>query len=466
MRPTCVTESPLLCGSEWVDVVFLDRQDAGRLLADQLTFLRGEDAVVLALPRGGVPVGAEIAEALGLPLDVLVVRKLGVPSQAELAMGAVGEGGVIVVNDDVVRHTRISARALALIAAREHEDVERRAQRFRAGRPPLPLAGRLALLVDDGIATGSTARAACRVARARGARRVVLAVPVAPAGSLRSLASDADDVVCLQTPERFFAVGEWYRDFTQITDDTVARLLAEASPELRAQSTPGHPGGATNSSGRDQEVEVDVGPVRLAGHLLVPHGATGLVVFVHGSGSSRHSPRNRAVAAALGSAGLGTFLFDLLTAEEEIDRSNVFDIELLATRLVEVTRWLRAQPACAGLRIGYFGASTGAAAALWAAAGQQSPVFAVVSRGGRPDLARARLPWVRAPTLLVVGGRDGVVLELNREAQALLTCETALAIVPGATHLFEEPGALQRVSELATDWFVRHLGDKAVGPGS
>ncbi len=447
-------------------MTFRDRRDAGRQLAELLTSLQGQDAVVLGLPRGGVQVASEVAKALGLPLDVIVVRKLGVPFQPELAMGAVGEGGVVVANDEIVRQTGIGARELALVEAREHEEVERRAQRFRAGRPPLPLAGRVALLVDDGIATGSTARAACRVARAQGASRVVLAVPVAPADALRSLATDADDVVCLQTPARFFAVGEWYADFSQTTDDEVTRLLSQASHDLRARSAQGHRSEVVDPSGHDEEVEVDVGPVRLAGHLAVPHGATGVVVFVHGSGSSRHSPRNRAVAAALGSAGLGTLLFDLLTPEEEVDRSNVFDIELLASRLADVTRWLRAQPACAGLGIGYFGASTGAAAALWAAAEPESPVTAVVSRGGRPDLARTRLPWVRAPTLLVVGGHDSVVLELTRKAQALLTCETALAIVPGATHLFEEPGALQRVSELAADWFVTHLADKAVGPGS
>jgi putative phosphoribosyl transferase len=442
-------------------MIFRDRVDAGRQLAERLSFLRDQDAVVLGLPRGGVPVAYEVATALGLPLDVIVVRKLGVPFQPELGMGAVGEGGVVVTNDEVLRLTRVGARELAAVQAREREEVERRAHRFRAGRPPVSLAGRVAVLVDDGIATGSTARAACRVARALGASRVLLAVPVAPADSLDQLSADADEVICLQTPELFFAVGEWYANFSQTTDDEVARLLVQASQDLAA--APAAPE-VVDLSGHDREVEVDVGHVRLAGHLTVPHGATGMVVFVHGSGSSRHSPRNRAVAAALGTTGLGTLLFDLLTPEEELDRSNVFDIELLAARLVAVTRWLRGQPVCAGLAIGYFGASTGAGAALWAAAEPGSPVAAVVSRGGRPDLARARLERVTAPTLLIVGGHDSVVLELNREAQALLRCETALAVVPGATHLFEEPGALQRVAELAREWFTTHLSRQAVEP--
>ena len=211
----------------------------------------------------------------------------------------------------------------------------------------------------------------------------------------------------------------------------------------------------------DEDVAVQAGPVRLAGHLTVPEGARGIVVFAHGSGSSRHSPRNRFVADAMNAAGLGTLLFDLLTVEEERDRANVFDVDLLAARLLGVTAWLRAQPPAAHAAIGYFGASTGAAAALWAAADPAADVAAVVSRGGRPDLAGPRLGLVRAPTLLIVGGHDDVVLELNQSAQAQLRCESRLEVVPGATHLFEEPGTLEAVAQLARDWFATHLGRPA-----
>jgi dienelactone hydrolase len=199
------------------------------------------------------------------------------------------------------------------------------------------------------------------------------------------------------------------------------------------------------------------GPARLAGHLSTPGGGAGMVVFAHGSGSSRRSPRNRFVADVLATAGLGTLLFDLLTAEEEQDRANVFDIGLLASRLGAVTRWVHQQPGLAGARVGYFGASTGAAAALWAAAEPGAEVAAVVSRGGRPDLAMPRLAAVRAPTLLIVGALDDVVLGLNREAQRHLRGENQLAVVPGAGHLFEEPGTLERVAGLARDWFTRYL---------
>ena len=195
----------------------------------------------------------------------------------------------------------------------------------------------------------------------------------------------------------------------------------------------------------------------LPGHLTVPSGCSGVVVFAHGSGSSRLSPRNRLVANSLNEAGLGTLLFDLLTPAEEGRRDLVFDIELLSERLCQATSWLRSQPGTADAAIGYFGASTGAGAALWAAAELGQGIAAVVSRGGRPDLAGPRLGEVEAPTLLIVGGNDEVVLELNRQAQRQLRCENELAVVPGATHLFEEEGALEKVARLAGDWFVEHL---------
>jgi len=197
--------------------------------------------------------------------------------------------------------------------------------------------------------------------------------------------------------------------------------------------------------------------VEISGQLTVPDQARGVVLFAHGSGSGSRSPRNRYVAGVLNEAGLGTLLFDLLTPAEEADRANVFDIELLAGRLLQATEQVREEPTVAGLPIGYFGASTGAAAALWAAAEPGGDVAAIVSRGGRPDLAGARLADVRAPTLLIVGGHDEQVVELNQEARRRLRCASQLEIVPGATHLFEEPGALDSVAELARDWFTAHL---------
>ena len=439
-------------------MVFADRDDAGRRLADRLGHLRDEPVVVLGLPRGGVPVAFQVAQALGAPLDVIVVRKLGVPFQPELGMGAVGEDGVRVLNPEVVQASGVSEDELAAVQAREQAAVEAHAARYRVRRPREPLHGRVAVVVDDGIATGSTARAACQIARAHGAARVVLAVPVAPPGWQARIGAEADELVCVDTPRRFFAIGQFYARFPQVSDEEVIACLerAAARPSL-AQASTARAASTADPPARSEEVEPDAGVVRLAGYLTVPENPRGIVVFVHGSGSSRHSPRNRHVAGVLNDAGLGTLLFDLLTPEEELDRANVFDIGLLARRLAEVTGWLRAQPPAAQAAVGYFGASTGAAAALWAAAEPGADIAAVVSRGGRPDLARPRLAAVTAPTLLIVGGRDEVVLDLNRRAQAELRCENDLAVVPGATHLFEEPGTLDAAAALARDWFISRL---------
>jgi len=202
---------------------------------------------------------------------------------------------------------------------------------------------------------------------------------------------------------------------------------------------------------------VRIEPIGLDGLLSLPEAARGIVLFAHGSGSSRFSPRNTHVARALQAAGLATLLFDLLTEAEAADRARVFDIPLLAERLTLATDWVAGQAETASLAPGYFGASTGAAAALVAAAASKRDIAAVVSRGGRPDLADAALGRVRAPTLLIVGGADYVVLDLNRAALAQLTCEKRLSVVLGATHLFEEPGTLDTVIELARDWFLGHL---------
>lgn len=212
---------------------FADRADAGRQLAARLRYLRGEPVVVLGLPRGGVPVALEVAQALGAPLDVIVVRKLGAPSQPELGMGAVGEDGVQVINREVVRAVRVPADELAAIRIREHALVEARAARYRVGRPREPLAGRTAVVVDDGIATGSTAKAACQVARAHGAARVVLAVPVAPRGWQARIAGAADELVCVHTPADFFAIGDFYADFSQATDDEVIACLQRDGAGLK-----------------------------------------------------------------------------------------------------------------------------------------------------------------------------------------------------------------------------------------
>jgi putative phosphoribosyl transferase len=210
------------------------------------------------------------------------------------------------------------------------------------------------------------------------------------------------------------------------------------------------------------EMQIPAGLAMLSGNLTIPENAIELVLFAHGSGSSRHSPRNQFVARTLNRAGLGTLLFDLLTpGEEALDirtREHRFNISLLAERLVHATKWAKEQKETRDLRIGYFGSSTGGGAALVAAAEMPDEVGAVVSRGGRPDLAGEALPKVKAPTLLIVGGEDHIVIGMNEEARAQMRCEVKIDIVPGASHLFEEPGTLEQVATLASDWFSLHLG--------
>ncbi|MEV0029997.1 phosphoribosyltransferase family protein [Nocardia sp. NPDC050793] len=439
-------------------MLFDDRRDAGRQLARRLVHLRDEDPVVVGLPRGGVPVACEVARVLDAPLDVIVVRKLGVPYQPELAFGAIGEDDVRLLNDSVVAYSQLTGADMASVERRERAELARRAQWLRRTHPRISLSGRTVVIVDDGIATGATARAACQVARAHGAQRVVLAVPVAPRDTLVMLKDEADEVVCLELPTWFDAVGSWYRHFGQVSDAEVTELLRRAAEVARGADAGDDP------PLRDEDVLVRAGAAELAGHLTIPENPKGMVVFAHGSGSSRHSPRNRYVAEVLNRAGLATLLFDLLTPDEEIDRARVFDIELLSRRLVDVTAWLTRQDDVPGLGIAFFGASTGAAAALTAATDPGVEIAAVVSRGGRPDLAGPALAAVRAPTLLIVGGHDSVVLDLNRRAAQELSGETTLEVVPGATHLFAEPGTLEKVAELARDWLVAKLAPTSSAP--
>jgi putative phosphoribosyl transferase len=446
--------------------LYEDRRDAGRRLAARLEPLKAEAPVVVGLPRGGVPVAYEIAATLDAPMDIIVVRKLGAPFQHELGLGALAEGGVGVVNEPLVRAVHLTEDELHEAIERERAELERRVQRYRGDRPPLELAGRTVILVDDGIATGFTAIAGARALRQRGAARIVLAVPVGPPGIEERIGDEVDDVVCLETPPGFFAVGAYYQHFDQVSDEEVAGLLRRAAAAEREREPVPEPVGdpprrhggidGTRMTHRQIEIPAAAG-ILLPGDLRLPPSPGGLVLFAHGSGSSRLSPRNVQVAVALVTRGFGTLLFDLLGEAEAADRRRVFDIPLLAERLVAATRWAQGQDDLASLPIGYFGASTGAAAALCAAADLGEQISALVSRGGRPDLAADRLPEVTAPTLLIVGGADHGVIELNEQAHALLRCPAELVVVPGATHLFEEPGALEQVAEHAADWFALHL---------
>lgn len=426
--------------------MYQDRSHAGKELATVLHGLAAESPIVLGLPRGGLPVAAEVARALGAPLDALVVRKVGAPMNPEFAIGAVGEASTVVIDDSAVAALGVRPEVLESMIATKQREVDERVRMFRGGRTLADVRDRTAVIVDDGLATGSTAAAAVGVVRALGAARIIVAVPVGSPEAVERLRTLADEVVCLETPEWFRAVGSHYVDFSQVSDSEVSEILAKSRPLMV-----------------DPIIRTSSG-VLLHGDLTVPSNPQGIVLFAHGSGSSRLSPRNQFVARKLNGTGLATLLMDLLTPEEADDRRLVFDIDLLADRVVDAIHWIQSQFELSDLPIGVFGASTGAAAALAAAAREPVAVGAVVSRGGRPDLAMPILNTVVAPTLLIVGSLDTEVLALNREAAKELTCAHQLAIVPGATHLFEEGDTLNQAAELAAAWFHLRLAGLSVGP--
>jgi len=441
-------------GNKFMNQVFQDRKQAGDLLATHLKHLSDLDqknTIILALPRGGVPVAAEVSKAFGLPLEVLIVRKIGHPLQPEYGIGAIAEDGLYWVDPDAVGMTEALTPQLKQIIESEKQEIERRVVQYRKGRTLPSLDGKTVILVDDGLATGVTARVGAQYVKAKGAKKVILAVPVCSDRTAQSLRSEIDEVVCLNESFWFLAVGQFYQDFRQVSDEEVLALLSQSrSPKKTHKQT-------AKSTGPIIQKEVVIpneNGIKTYGFLNLPADLKGIVIFAHGSGSGRLSPRNQQVANALNRAGIGTLLFDLLTESEAQNRANVFDIPLLAKRLVSATRWVRRQKFGKSTAIGFFGASTGGGAALWAAADLKDKITAVVSRGGRPDLAMDRLHEVRVPTLLIVGDQDTPVISLNKEALKHLR-HGKIILIPGATHLFEESGTLEQVSSQASEWFLR-----------
>lgn len=434
-----------------IQLPFPDREAAGQDLLAALSKYRGTHPLVFGIPRGGVPIARIVADGLGGDLDVILVRKLGAPGNPEVAIGAVDEHGSIILNDNAVladaSDDYIQREAKAQLGL-----IQDRRASYGPGQTP-DLAGRTVILVDDGLATGATMIAGLRSVRTQHPRRLVCAVPVAAPESLREVARIADEVVCLAAPSPFGAVGLYYEDFSPVQDDEVASALNRPASDEGTVSC--------------RAVRIPAGPVVLDGDLNVPPSAVGLVVFAHGSGSSRQSTRNRFVAGVLNNQRIATLLFDLLTPQEDNSRDNRFDIGLLARRLEAALEWSRQEPMIRDWPIGLFGASTGAAAALVVAASRPGEVTAVVSRGGRPDLAGSwALSRVCMPVLLIVGGADRDVLALNREAQSAMGAWAELVVIAGASHLFEEPGTLAQAAAAAAEWFARQFGALDAPEGS
>jgi len=369
------------------------------------------------------------------------VRKLRAPRQPELAIGSIDEHGRVYLAAHA-QHVGVTHEYLEKEKKTQLDGLKRRRAAYTMARPPVDAHDRVVIVVDDGIATGSTMIAALKSAREQKPQKLIAAVAVAPMENVEKIRPFDDEVVCLAAPPDFYSVGQFFDEFPQVSDDEVVALLRVKGSAVEVLDPP---------------VSISVEGVTLHGDLSVPVGGKGIVVFAHGSGSSHLSPRNQHVAEVLHRHGMGTLLFDLLTPEEDRVYENRFDVGLLGRRLAIVTRWLSARPEVKGLPVGYFGASTGAAAALIAAAQLGSKIACVVSRGGRPDLAMESARRVSAPTLFIVGAMDTIVLDLNHKAYDVIPGVKELSIIPGASHLFEEPGTLDEAALRAADWFCRYL---------
>lgn len=420
---------------------FFNRNDAAEKLAHRLEEKGITRPLVLAVPRGAVPMGKVLADRLHGDLDIALVHKFGFPFNPEFALGSVTEEGDIFLGLGAERHG-LKEEDIEQAALSEIAKLQNRRRIFTPNKLPMSPEGRTVIIVDDGIATGATMTAAVRSLKGKGADRIIIACPVASSDAVTRLINEGAEVEVLEIPEHFMSVSQFFEDFEQVSDEEVVKILSQERYGITDVKT---------------EVLIAESDIELHGFLAIPEDAKGIVVFAHGSGSSRYSPRNQFVASALNEAGFGTLLLDLLEEHESNDRSKIFDIDLLAERLTLATRWLGSNPQTKRLHIGYFGASTGGGAALQAAAKMKDKVRAVVSRGGRPDLAFAHLAEVKAATLLIVGENDQPVIEMNKQAYGQLRCERSLVIVPGATHLFEEPGTLEEVAKDAAEWFDSHL---------
>jgi putative phosphoribosyl transferase len=442
-----------------VQPLFKHRRAAGEALARGLDHLRGRaDVLVLGLPRGGVSVARSVADALHAPLDVIVARRLGVPGLPEVALGAIVEGWHGIVEDSVRWYIGVPKRVVNEIARTEREELERRTRLYRAGQPLPDVRGRTVVLVDDGLATGATLRAAAIAVRARKPARIVAAVPVASPAHVGDVRAIVDELVTIATPDPFEMVSSSYAEFGEVSDAQVLSLLRRLPVAVAGRAPTG------TGTAAERHVFIPI-PSRqrgaaINGDLGLPNAddARGLVILAHGGGSSRQSYRNRYLAGRLRMAGWATLRVDLVLESEQAadvaDGSLRFDVSLIATRLQAATEWATATGMPGGHRMVLFGASTGAAAAMVVAARRPAVVAGVISRGGRIDLAGDALRDVTAPTLLIVGGADPATIRFNRDALRHLHGRTRLTVIRGAGHTFDEPGSLGQVGERTVRWLA------------
>jgi putative phosphoribosyl transferase len=431
-----------------VSLPFTDRSEAGRRLAERVRPHAVNDPLVLALPRGGVPVGAELAERLAADFDVLLVRKIGLPGHPETGVGAIAEDGHVFYDDRALARMRVPRQALSDTVASERDELDRRKRAYRGGRPDPRIAGRDCVVVDDGVATGGTARAALRMVRQAGPARLVLAVPVAAPEALESLREEADALVVLTAPDNFRAVGEWYRDFGQLSDDEVISVLSERERLHRRPDVA-------------RAVRIRAGQVYLDGDLTMPAALRGVVVMAFGEGQS--DPRWRATASAMQRAGYATLLLDLLTPDEQGTdgiAGGATDPQGLGERLSAAVNWLRRATDAASEPLGVLGSGAAAPAALLTAAERPQDVASVVVHGGRIDQAEPGLAGVRAPTLVLLESTDSFVRELGEWTRSRLGGPSELKVVSGAERLLRGDLGWRQVAVETLGWFDRTLSQR------
>ncbi len=444
---------------------FTDRTDAGRRLAQALAPFEDKNPLVVALPRGGVPVGYEVARSLGAPLDVLVTRRLEAPGDETVNIGAIGPGGVRYLDTARIRELGITDRELEDRAADASAEVEARSRRFRGTSRPLSVRNRIVILVDDGVLEGATTRLAARILRSLGPKRLILATPVAPPATLEVLRDEVDGLVFLVSPEEIGSLDDWYREYPEISDGDVESYLHQAHRDLERIAEKGRRPPEVRIEPPEpmtqRAVKLDVGDKTLNGLLAIPEDAKGVVLFGHSSGSNRYTPRNQQLAEQLREAGLATLLVDLLTPEEAAEDVRTqryrFDIGTLARRVIGAIDWLAEQPNTKILPVAIYGAGTSAALGVVAARQRPNRVRALAARSGRMDLVKSALDEVEVPTLLIVGEEDSDILDINRKALQRLAGPAELMLVPATGPIFEAPEVIEQMAEGIASWCHQHL---------
>ncbi|MBX3019887.1 MAG: hypothetical protein KF767_18515 [Bdellovibrionaceae bacterium] len=413
---------------------FQNRTVAAQQLADQLEDLRELKPVVLGIPRGAMPMAKIIADRLEADLDLVLVKKIGHPQHPEFALGSVTENGDVILGSGALQNGMIE-EDLAEQAAKIATRLREMRAHYTNGRPAVPLRGRDVIVVDDGIATGATMLAAIEFLRRAQVRQIVVATPVASPQAVQRLEDEGVEVRALLTPEEFGAVSYYYDNFAQVSDAEVGGFF-RVSP---------------------REIEVFEDGVKLNATLGLPMKPRGLVVFAHGSGHGRQSPKNQYIAEAFNRQGFATLLVDLMTPEEADDDLNRFEIGLLAHRLRACLAWARKDPRLADIPLALYGTHTGTAAALMVAAQPGHRIDALVSRSGRPDLVTEVLPQLRVPVLFLVGAKDRAVLHLHEESFIQMHGERQLHPIPEAGAFIDTDLQMEEIVRESLRWVERHL---------